>query len=416
MSLSAGDDLRGASGDDRLYGQTGDDSMRGQDGDDLLVGGESRDTLIGATGNDRVYGDAGGDRLAGGFGIDSLYGGLGSDILNGGSGVDTASGGVANDTFIVDTAADVVIETAAGGFEDLLRSNALVFSLPSGDTGFIERANINQSVGDGALFGNALANTLLGDLGDDRLQGKSGDDILNGRSGGDILTGGSGDDTFVVDTSTDQVRDFEGAGTDLVRAESNFTLPDGGIRDFIDDLRMQQGFGNIDGTGNSLDNRVMGNTGDNRLAGNQGADVLEGGAGDDTLFGGADADWMAGESGSDTIDVAKDDTAFGGSGADWFLFSRDLTFGTQVIGDFDGVSLNGANGEDRLVFATGFEAGNFEYIGEAAFAGAGNSQARYASAGAVEVDRDGNGTTDITFRMGGLSEAVQLTASDFHWL
>ncbi|GAB5467167.1 MAG: hypothetical protein Kilf2KO_01970 [Rhodospirillales bacterium] len=60
--------------------------------------------------------------------------------------------------------------------------------------------------------------------------------------------------------------------------------------------------------------------------------------------------------------------------------------------------------------------GTFSYIESAAFDGNGNSRARFdAGQGQVEVDSDGDDTLDIAFRMQGLSEAGQLTASDFVW-
>jgi len=54
---------------------------------------------------------------------------------------------------------------------------------------------------------------------------------------------------------------------DLVRAEADYTLPDGGIRDFVEDLRLQQGFGPLRGFGNGLDNSLQGNTAGNVLNG-----------------------------------------------------------------------------------------------------------------------------------------------------
>jgi len=410
LSGGLGDDrFYGGDGMDRLAGGSGADSLRGQDGDDRLEGDSGADTLFAADGEDWAYGGAGGDRVGGGSGSDSLFGGNDRDRLNGGSGVDWAAGGSENDTFIVDTAMDVVLESAGGGIEDVLRSDALAFTLASGSDGFLERANVNRQVGDADLWGNDKDNTLLGASGDDRLAGFDGDDILNGGEGSDILVAGAGEDTFVVDTAGDDVRDFEGQGVDLVRALTDFTLPDGGPRDFIENLRLQGGAGSIDGTGNSLDNHLEGNTAANRLAGNQGVDRIEAGAGDDTVFGGGDGDTMAGESGADTLAIGKDDLVYGGSGQDWFLFrSGALTSGTQRIADLDG--------GDRLVFATGFETGTFAYIADGGFTASGNSEARLADPEVLEVDRDGDGLADYRMGVQGASSAGDLTASDFLWL
>ncbi|MEQ8653772.1 MAG: hypothetical protein RIC87_15020, partial [Kiloniellales bacterium] len=87
-----------------------------------------------------------------------------------------------------------------------------------------------------------------------------------------------------------------------------------------------------------------------------------------------------------------------------------------IIRDFDGELVNGANGEDKLVFATGLETGSFAYIGAAAFSGGGNSVARFVGVRQIEVDQDGDGTSDNAFLVDGVTNAGQLTATDFVWL
>ncbi len=270
--------LYGGNGSDRIEGEAGDDAVVGGGGDDLDLGGEQGDDRIydriyggsGADsdfyggsleGKDTIHGDSGHGVLAtipptavtgmtgrvGGSGTDYLYAGIGSDRPNGGSGVDTASGRRANDTCIVDTAADVVRETAMGGAEDVIRSDANACTLTGGSDGHVERANINETAGAASLVGNSRANTLVGNGAGNILIGNSDDDILNGRSAGDIAEGGLGDDTFVVDTSSDVVQDLSGEGTDLVRAETDYTLPDGAATAFIENLRLQGTFGDING-------------------------------------------------------------------------------------------------------------------------------------------------------------------------
>ncbi|MDB9537124.1 SBBP repeat-containing protein [Dolichospermum planctonicum CS-1226] len=59
------------------------------------------------------------------------------------------------------------------------------------------------------------------------------------------------------------------------------------------------GSGNINGTGNSLNNTIFGNSGNNLLDGRAGADSLVGNAGNDTLMGGLGADTMTGGTGND---------------------------------------------------------------------------------------------------------------------
>ncbi len=412
-------DIRGQSGDDRIYGQAGVDTLRGQAGDDSLMDGTGSSTLLGAAGNDRLVGGDGNDRLGGGSGVDALFGGSGEDFLNGGVGGDRAVGGRGNDTFIVDTTSDRVVELSGGG-NDVVHSRAADFSLVDGLNGYVERLILDREAGAGRIKASDHHNSLIGNSFDNRLYGVSGDDFLNGRQGADTMDGGSGNDTFLVDTRTDLVQERDDYGVDLVRAQSDFTLPSGTATAFVENLALHGGFGTLNGAGNSLDNSIEGNTSSNRLAGNQGADHLLGGLGGDTLFGGNGGDTMEGEGGADTIFLGKGDTVFGGSGADQFRFSGGMLgvngSGGPLIGDFDGEDLGKGNGADKLYFATGLEVGTFAYRGGGAFTAGGNSEARFAGNRQVEVDSDADGKADIFFLVEGLTAAGGLTVSDFIWL
>jgi len=78
--------------------------------------------------------------------------------------------------------------------------------------------------------------------------------------------------------------------------------------------------------------------------------------------------------------------------------------------------LYGLSGDDWLVFASGLETGSVAYIGSAAFSGGGNSEARFAGDGQIQVDDDGDGNVDQAFLMTGVTAANLLTATDFVWL
>jgi len=270
------------------------------------------------------------------------------------------------------------------------------------------------------MVGNANDDLLIGNSFSNVLVGRSGNDRLNSRGGSNTMTGGSGDDTFIVTTSADIVREFSGQGTDLVRAETNFTLPNGSANAFVENLRLEAGSGDINGVGNGLDNTITGNSGDNVLRGLSGNDSILARAGNDDLFGGPRVDPFEGASGAHTIHLATGDVAFGGSGKDDFLFSGaplgNAGSGGPVVRDFDGVLANGANGQDKLVFATGLEVGSFAYIGAAAFSGGGNSQARFDGPRQIQVDQDGDGKADQAFLVDGVTAANLLTVNDFVWL
>ncbi len=400
------DDMRAFSGHDRMYGGTGNDSLRGFSGDDSLYdlsGGN--DTLFGGDGADTLVSGSGKDRLVGGSGVDLVYGETGSDRLNGGSGNDTAFGGKNNDTFIIETLGDVVVEVDGGGGQDVIRLNGADYTLAN--DALVERINMTRTAGAARATGNGQDNTLLGNSFGNQLTGGSGDDVLNGFGGSDLMIGGTGQDTYVVDTATDVAFELAGEGRDLVRALVDYT-----ISNDIEDLRMQGGAGNIDGVGNDLGNSLQGNSGDN---------ALFGGAGNDTIWGRDGLDQLYGGRGSDTLDLENLDTAFGGSSKDSFFFDGDEVgngagSGGPVIGDFQGQRVNGSSGLDRLVFATGLETGSFAYIGGQAFHAAGNSEVRHDGGGSLLVDQDGDGSADLFFRVEGMSQAGQLTATDFVWL
>ena len=95
------------------------------------------------------------------------------------------------------------------------------------------------------------------------------------------MTGGGGDDVYIVDNIGDRVFEASDAGTDRVEASISFSLG----KQFIENLTLT-GNAAINGTGNTLDNVLLGNDAANKLKGGGGSDILVGGVGKDTLTGG----------------------------------------------------------------------------------------------------------------------------------
>jgi hypothetical protein len=98
------------------------------------------------------------------------------------------------------------------------------------------------------------------------------------------MAGGAGDDTYLVDNALDVIVEAPGEGVDGVRSGVAWTLGSD-----LENLVLT-GTRAISGTGNALDNWIVGNNAANVIRGNDGADRIDGGGGSDTLIGGQGGD------------------------------------------------------------------------------------------------------------------------------
>jgi Ca2+-binding RTX toxin-like protein len=142
----------------------------------------------------------------------------------------------------------------------------------------------------GGILGDSLGNLLVGDSGSNTLSGQGGADTLNGGAGADNLIGGAGNDLYMVDSTKDIVNENGGSGTDTVLSSISFDLHANGrsVLGSIENLTLT-GFAS-NGTGNDLNNTLIGDKYFNRLVGNGGNDTIDGGAGNDILTGGSGSD------------------------------------------------------------------------------------------------------------------------------
>ncbi|MBN3922957.1 calcium-binding protein [Nostoc sp. NMS4] len=331
------------------------------------TGNNLNNILMGNTAANILSGEDGNDSLIGGVGNDTLLGGVGNDILDGGLGDDSLIGGIGNDIYTVDNLNDSIIEglnagtdlvkssvslvlldnlenlTLIGGvaingtgnvFNNVLTGNNAANTL-SGENGndslfgSLGNDNLDGGIGNDNLDGGAGNDTLIGgdgndDLfgssGNDNLDGGVGDDTLDGGLGNDSLNGGIGNDTYIVDNLNDVITEDLNAGTDLVNSSVSWVLGTN-----LENLTLT-GSGTRNGTGNSLNNILMGNTGANLLSGEDGNDSLFGNLGNDTLLGGAGDDLLAGGVGRDVLT--------GGIGQDNFNLTYSRTGGYDTIADF----------------------------------------------------------------------------------
>jgi Ca2+-binding RTX toxin-like protein len=304
------DMITGNNQDNSLYGMRGDDTLNGQGGADRLEGGTGNDiyvtdgldtiieasnagidqllasrsvtlaaniehaTLIGAS-NLNATGNNLNNSLVGNSGRNILRGAGGDDTLNGQGGADRLEGGTGNDIYVTD-GLDTIIEASNAGIDQLRASGSVTLAANIEHATLLGAGNFNTT-------GNNLSNSLVGNSGRNLLIGGGGNDTLNGQGGADRLEGGTGNDIYVTD-GLDTIIEAINAGIDQLQASRSVTLAAN-----IEHATLL-GAGNINATGNNLNNSLVGNSGNNVLKGGAGNDTLNGQGGGDRLEGGAGND------------------------------------------------------------------------------------------------------------------------------
>jgi Ca2+-binding RTX toxin-like protein len=364
-----------------------------------ITGNTANNQLSGLDGNDMLDGAAGNDVLEGGNGKDTLNGGIGNDILFGGAESDALIGGLGDDVYHVNlkpfivgssfsVAEDVITEALAGGTDTLvLYGESFGYQLNAS----IENLDLSQLItnqfftyGNGSnndINGHAtLVNLLDGGAGNDTLHGGAGRDHLIGGIGADLLIGGDNSDYYEVDSLSDQIVDDGTFGFDRIVGKTSINL---NSYSNIEEVELKHGAGNLNATGNVLNNVVSGNDGNNNLDGGAGNDTVYGGFGDDTIMGGLGADMLHGGLGRDTFDFNTFDESGFGSNRDVIF---DFSHLAQNKIDFSTIDAN-----DLLV---GNQA--FTFIGTAAFFGGVAGQLQYVGGNVTETYNNGFFTNTFT--------------------
>ena len=256
--------------------------------------------------------------------IDLNVAGSGGRIeLETGDGDDNVTGSARDERFILGAGNDTL--DAGDGF-DLVRYDRGVVT---------DGVDVNLETGlatgiwDGQAFTHNLSNveyvrgsrtgsdTLTAADSGSRLEGRGGGDTLIGGAGDDLLVGGDGEDTFVVGRGNDVIRDYEGADTDNIEFDPDYTEAeiDAAVAAAVqdgDDVVLT-----FASTGATL--RLEGWTVAELQAENASAgldiigtpdpDVIDGTAGDDFIDpmgnDGNDPDVVNGSTGNDTIDLSN---------------------------------------------------------------------------------------------------------------
>jgi Ca2+-binding RTX toxin-like protein len=142
------------------------------------------------------------------------------------------------------------------------------------------------------------------------------------------MTGGTGDDIYIVDSASDTIVENSGEGTDTILADTSYTLSAN-----VENLTLS-GNGVVNGTGNALDNIIIGTTGNGTLTGGGGNDTLDGNGGEDTMIGGTGNDTYIVDSKNDLV------TENAAEGTDTVHASLNYTLGTN----FENLTLTGTSG------------------------------------------------------------------------
>jgi len=396
----------------------------------IMTGNINGNNMNGYAGNDILYGNDGNDYLYGGDGNDSLYGGTGKDYLSGDTGNDTMTGNTGDDTYTVDSLSDVFVENASEGIDKVVaRINNYILPYNVENLGLYGLSTVVRGDGnarnntitgnnyDNSLYGMDGNDTLYGydgndnldaGVGDNHIYGGAGNDFLFAGSGIDHMEGGTGDDGYHVANEADVVVELAGEGTDYVNAyvSTSYTLSNN-----VENLYL---FGTATrGTGNAIDNVIVGNGNANTLYGLDGNDSLDGGAGNDTFIGGAGNDYMEGGAGNDILNGGTGtDKMFGRNGND--IYYVDNTGDKVDETDYINNSTIDAGGVDKVnsyltayTLSSYVENGRIMNSGVANLSGNSLTNVLYAGSGNNVID-GGTGTDTVSYLYAGSAVTVSL--------
>ncbi len=285
-----------------------------------------------------------------------------------------------------------------------------------------QATTINGTAGDNRLFASGTCDSIV-DAGD------GNDSIDGGKYFSHQLKGGNGDDTYFIRSQTATVVEVAGQGYDSVRTFVDYTLTSE-----VENLRLETG--GLTGTGNSMNNTIIGSAGVDKIYGMDGNDNIQARDGDDSIWGGLGIDTLRGENGNDTLfgDLGDDkldggagndkldggdgndlmlggagnDVMTGGAGADIFRFyAADVaTYSVDEITDF-------ASGADKIDLRQIYPGGGrFTFIGTQGFHNkVGELHYTVVNGSAVvEGDMNGDGKADFTIV---IDNVTKLSVGDF---
>ncbi|MBL8659322.1 MAG: hypothetical protein JNM75_06160, partial [Rhodospirillales bacterium] len=391
------------------------------DGDDQIYGMGGNDYLDGGTGGDTISGGVGDDGILDNYPEDGYGNGPNSgNLIHGDAGIDYI------EITITDTGgANPVTNSAwgdAGGDSVYLvyrqagaSQSKWIGDRPSGTITLYGGAGKDHVGVEGVFLDlstldlSATKVLLYGGADRDFLQASSfyphDDNIPYPGNNADYLYGGPGNDTYFTFDSKDAAIEKAGEGHDDVSAINTDYALGPNIEDLSFSLFGPTRPSGFHGTGNALDNVILGSGLNDTLDGLGGndtisghgnggpsyggmgdADIIHGGAGNDLLYGGFGsdpavqdypdgADKLYGDDGNDRIyGQVGDDILYGGAGNDSLAgqedndtlwggagndhlgggTGNDLLYGEEgvdvITGRYDADTLSGGGGNDRFVY------------------------------------------------------------------
>lgn len=274
-----------------------DDGAAGENDDlnndvEVVTGGSGADTMTAAAGVAVTFnGGAGADTLIGDTGADTFFGGAGNDILRGKGGNDVLNGEDGDDTFDEETASNGADVFNGGNGTDTVdysaRTAALTITMDGvaandGESGELDNVKVDCE----NVKGGSAADTITGNLSNNKIWGGNGNDTLNGGAGDDIFAAeatADGNDTMVGGAGVDTM-DYSARSAALT-AVLDGTTASGDLGNSEADIigadveNLWGGSGNDSLTGNASANELVGGAGDDTLTALDGDDTLEGGGG-----------------------------------------------------------------------------------------------------------------------------------------
>ncbi len=262
---------------------------------------------------------------------------------------------------------------------------------------------------DNQIWGTDGNNVLRGEGGIDDLIGYSGNDYLDGGNGPDRMWGGIGDDSYVIDSLGDWLTESQGEGIDTVLSSVAYTLDDFDEIEYLILIGSQA----IDGSGNALDNSIIGNSAANTLTGGAGADWIDGGVGADSLVGNiGDDTYVVDDAGDIVTESTSQGTDTVRSSITWIL---GVNIENLILTEANHIDGSGNSGANMITGNSGNNVLNGGGGADTMIGGLGNDTYAVDSTSDQVIENPSEGTdivqSSVTWTLGANLEYLVLTGN-----